>query len=51
MQQVAQGSFWIDPTNEMAFVCMVQLLADAERLSLQFDSRALVADIIADGRR
>lgn len=39
--------FWVDPTNDVAFVCMVQLLADAERLGLQFQSRGLVADAIA----
>ncbi|WP_340267006.1 serine hydrolase domain-containing protein [Sphingobium mellinum] len=41
--------FWVDPTNDVAFVCMVQLLADAERLSLQFRSRGLVADILSAG--
>jgi CubicO group peptidase (beta-lactamase class C family) len=39
--------FWVDPTNDLVFVCMVQLLADAERLSLQFRSRNVVADILA----
>ena len=39
--------FWVDPTNDLVFVCMVQLLADAERLSLQFRSRAVVTDILA----
>ncbi|MBZ9646307.1 beta-lactamase family protein [Sphingobium sp. 3R8] len=39
--------FWIDPTNDIAFVCLIQLLADAERLSLQFRSRGLVADILS----
>lgn len=43
--------FWVDPTNDVAFVCMVQLLADAERLSLQFQSRGLVADIVSDKAR
>ncbi|MEJ7925666.1 serine hydrolase domain-containing protein [Sphingobium sp. AN641] len=43
--------FWADPTNDVAFVCLVQLLADAERLSLQFRSRGLVADIVAGGAR
>lgn len=41
--------FWIDPTNDVAFICMVQLLTDAERLSLQFRSRGLVADILSAG--
>jgi CubicO group peptidase (beta-lactamase class C family) len=41
--------FWIDPTNDVAFVCLVQLLAEAERLSLQFRSRAMVADAIGRG--
>lgn len=40
--------FWVDPTNDLVFVCMVQLLVDAERLSLQFRSRDLVADILAN---
>ncbi|WP_340316103.1 serine hydrolase domain-containing protein [Rhizorhabdus argentea] len=39
--------FWVDPTNELVFVCMVQLLADAERLSLQARSWSVVADILA----
>lgn len=39
--------FWVDPTNDLVFVCMVQLLVDAERLSLQFRSRDVVADILA----
>jgi CubicO group peptidase (beta-lactamase class C family) len=39
--------FWVDPTNDLVFVCMVQLLADAERLSLQFRSRDVAADILA----
>ncbi|MEJ7935800.1 serine hydrolase domain-containing protein [Sphingobium sp. AN558] len=43
--------FWADPANDVAFVCMVQLLADAERLSLQFRSRGLVGDIVAAGAK
>lgn len=39
--------FWVDPTNDLVFVCMVQLLVDAERLSLQFRSRDVVAAILA----
>lgn len=39
--------FWADPQNDLVFVCMVQLLTDADRLSLQFRSRDLVADILA----
>lgn len=47
----AAGSwFWVDPTNELVFICMVHLLTDAEQLSLQFRSRDLVADIVT-GRR
>ena len=42
--------FWVDPTNELVFVCMLQLLVDAERLSLQFRSRDVVADILAGQR-
>ena len=44
----AAGSwFWVDPTNDLVFVCMVHLLNDAERLSLQFRSRNVVADILS----
>jgi len=39
--------FWADPQNDVVFVCMVQLLTDADRLSLQFRSRDVVADILA----
>lgn len=39
--------FWVDPANDLVFVCMLQLLADANRLSLQFRSRSVVADIVA----
>ena len=39
--------FWTDPQNDLVFVCMVQLLTDADRLSLQFRSRDVVADILA----
>jgi CubicO group peptidase (beta-lactamase class C family) len=48
----AAGSwFWVDPTNDLVFVCMVQLLTDAERLSLQFRSRDVVADILEQSSR
>ncbi|WP_066817061.1 serine hydrolase domain-containing protein [Sphingomonas mali] len=39
--------FWVDPANDLVFVCMVQLLTDADRLSLQFRSRDIVAAILA----
>ena len=38
--------FWSDPQNDLVFVCMVQLLTDAERLALQFQSRGIVADVL-----
>lgn len=48
----AAGSwFWVDPSNDLVLVCMVHLLADAERLSLQFRSRDIVADILACQRQ
>ena len=40
--------FWVDPENETVLVALVQLLTDAEKLSLQFRSRDIVADIIAN---
>lgn len=43
----AAGSwFWIDPQNDVVFVSMIQSLTDTERLSLQFRSRGIVADIL-----
>lgn len=39
--------FWVDPANDVIIVSLIQLLADAERLGLQFRSRDLVADIIS----
>ena len=38
--------FWVDPANDVVLVCMVQLLAPADHLSLQFQSRAIVAGIV-----
>ena len=40
--------FWIDPENDVVIVTMVQLLVEAERLSLQFRSRGIVSDIVAN---
>jgi len=40
--------FWVDPANETVLVALVQLLTDAEKLSLQFRSRDIVANIIAN---
>lgn len=40
--------FWADPANDVAFVCMTQLLADAGRLSLQFRGRAIVDEAIGN---
>lgn len=40
--------FWSDPANDVVLVCMVQLLADAELLGLQFASRDIVSAIISD---
>jgi CubicO group peptidase (beta-lactamase class C family) len=38
--------FWIDPENDVVFVTMVQLLVEAERLSLQFRCRDVISDIV-----
>lgn len=39
--------FWVDPTNDVVIVSLLQLLTDADRLQLQFRSRDLVAGIIS----
>lgn len=42
--------FWVDPTNDLVFVALIQLMTDANRLMLQFRSRDLVAQVISGGR-
>lgn len=40
--------FWVDPAHDVILVALVQLMTDAEKLSLQFRSRGVVANIVAD---
>lgn len=40
--------FWVDPAHDVILVALVQLMTDAEKLSLQFRSRGVVANIVED---